>query len=325
MSIRKSQSVSHKVPAAKKRIIFIVGPTAAGKTEVAVKVAKEINAEIISCDSMQIYRGMDTLSCMPPTKLRKEVRHHLFGFLGPGKDYNVAKYRAQALRAIKEIEKRGKQPLFVGGTGHYMSVLIDGLFKAKAQNKDVRNKLYVLAERMGSSYMHRRLKQVDSLAAGRIHPHDTRRIIRALEVYQVSGRPISELQKERKGLSDKFDIKIFSLNMDRARLYKRIDLRVDKMFKQGLVAEVSRLLKTKLSKTASSAIGIPEVRGYLNGIYDLSRAKRLIQRNSRRFAKRQLTWFRKDKRIEWIIARPRDTARVLAKKIQGKLWECSRE
>ena len=303
----------------KQRIIFIVGPTAVGKTKIAACVAKKINAEIISCDSMQVYRGMDILSSMPTAALRKKVKHHLIGFLNPGQDYNVAKYRAQALKIIEKIRQKGKLPLFVGGTGHYMSILIDGLFKVKAQNRNTRNKLYKLASEKGTLYLHGRLKEIDPSAAQKIHPHDTRRIVRALEVYQATGRPISELQKDRKGLSQEYEIRVFCLNMGRAHLYGRIDQRVKQMFRQGLVSEVSRLIKKRLSKTASCAIGIPEIRGYLSGAYELDQARQLIQRNSRRFAKRQLTWFRKDKRIEWVEAGKREPSAAVAKRILSRL------
>jgi tRNA dimethylallyltransferase len=318
MSYRRAQKAFRK-SAKKNKVIFIVGPTAVGKSEIAVKIAKQINAEIISCDSMQVYKGMDILSSMPRASLRKSVRHHLIGFLNPAKDYNVAKYRTQALKMIKKISQKGKLALFVGGTGHYMSVLIDGLFKAGAQNKNIREKLYQLAGKKGSTYLHGRLKEVDPLAAGKIHPHDTKRIVRALEVYETMGRPISELQKERKGLEPNYDLRIFCLNMARAHLYERINRRVEKMFKQGLVSEVRRLIRTKLSKTASCAIGIPEIRSYLSGAHDLGQAKQLIQRNSRRLAKRQLTWFRKNKRIEWVGLWREESAAAAAKRISTKI------
>lgn len=315
----KAQTGKQKSTDAKNRIIFIVGPTAVGKSEVAGKVAKGINAEIVSCDSMQVYRGMDILSSMPSAKLRKKVKHHLIRFLNPDKNYNVARYRARALRIVKGIRQRNKIPLFVGGTGHYMSILIDGLFRTKPENKSVRKKLYDLAHERGSTCLHGRLKQVDPVAAGKIHPHDTKRIVRALEVYETMGRPISELQKERKGLARQNEIRIFCLSMDRPKLYEKINRRVESMFRQGLVSEVRKLLKKKLSKTASYAIGLPEIKGYLNGNYDLRQAKHLIQRNSRRLAKRQLTWFRKDKRIEWIFCGPNDTEEALAGRIQERL------
>jgi tRNA dimethylallyltransferase len=308
-----------KLPVKKDRIIFIVGPTAAGKTEIAVKIAKKINAEIISCDSMQVYRGMDILSSMPPASLRKKVKHHLIGFLNPSQDYNVAKYRAQALKIIKKIKQKGKLPLFVGGSGLYMSILIDGLFRVKAEDKNVRSKLYHLASKKGNPYLYGRLKEIDAAAAEKIHPHDTRRIVRALEVYQISGRSISELQKKRSGLQQEYDTMVFCLNMERPRLYERIDQRVEKMFRQGLVSEVRKLTKIRLSKTASCAIGVPEIKGYLNGAYDLFQARQLIQRNSRRLAKRQLTWFRKDKRIVWVEVGKRESGATVAKRIISKL------
>jgi len=281
-------------------IIFITGPTAIGKSETAVLLAKKIDAEIISCDSMQIYKGMDILVSKPGTELLKGVTHHLISMISPVKEYNVSAYRRQALKEIKRITGKNKVTLFVGGTGLYMSILVDGIFQIKSENKDIRNKLYQQAEKKGSIYLHKRLAKVDPQAAAKIHPNDTRRIVRALEVFLVTGKPISELQKTRKGLIDEYKVKIFCLDMPREQLYQRIDARVEKMFRQGLVDEVRRLLKRKLSRTARFAIGIRELEGFFNGAYDLAEAKRLIQRNSRQYAKRQLTWFRKDKRIEWI-------------------------
>lgn len=303
----------------KKEIIFIVGPTAAGKTETAVYLAKKLNAEIISCDSIQIYKDMDIISSMPPARLRKKAKHHLIDCVSPEREYNVVKYRGKAMAEINKIMKKGKIPLFVGGTGHYMSVLIDGIFKGASGNIKIRNRLYREAEISGSRSLHRKLQKIDTEAAGKIHPNDTKRIIRALEVFEATGRPISELQKERKGLCDRYDIKIFCLNMERAKLYKRIDARVDKMFKSGLIREVKRLLKYRLSKTASCAIGIRELKGFFDGSYDLEEAKRLVKRNTRQYAKRQLTWFRKDKRVRWIEICEKEKPADAAKRIWNEL------
>ncbi|MDD2679257.1 MAG: tRNA (adenosine(37)-N6)-dimethylallyltransferase MiaA [Candidatus Omnitrophica bacterium] len=299
------------------KVIFLAGPTATGKTRVAVALARKINAEIISCDSMQIYKGMDIITSKPPAFLRKKIKHHLIGMVRPEKEYNVSKYRQEALKKIKEILKEGKTPLFCGGTGLYISILIDGIFKAKAQNPGLRKKLYRQLAKYGRDYLYKKLKRLDRQAAGKIHPHDTRRIIRALEVFEATGKPISGLQKEREGLSKYYDVRIFCLNMERSALYKRIDARVDKMFKAGLLKEVKRLLKKKLSKTSRYAIGISEVSGYLAGRYDLAEARRLMKRNTRHYAKRQLTWFRKDKRVQWINIQAKDTPA----KIAGRLWK----
>jgi len=302
-----------------KKIIFITGPTAAGKTETAVYLAQKLNTEIISCDSMQVYKGMDIITSKPPALLRKNVGHHLIDIIPAAKEYNVSKYRREALRKIKEVVKRGRIPLLTGGTGLYMSILIDGIFKAKSQNQNIRNRLYKQAGELGSGYLYEELKKIDPGAALKIHPNDTRRVIRALEVFKSTGKPISYLQKQRKGLEPKYDVKVFCINMPREKLYKRIDARVEKMFADGLVSEVKKLLKSGLSKTASYAIGIRELKGYFDGLYDLEEAKRLMKRNTRLYAKRQLTWFRKDKRIHWINISDKEKPSSVAKRILKEL------
>ncbi|MFA5410919.1 MAG: tRNA (adenosine(37)-N6)-dimethylallyltransferase MiaA [Candidatus Omnitrophota bacterium] len=303
----------------KRTIIFLVGPTATGKSETAVYLAKKINAEIISCDSMQVYKGMDTITSQPAQSLRKKVRHHLIGVIAPTKDYNAARYRREALKKMKEIINRGKAPLFVGGTGLYASVLIDGIFQAEAADVNIRKRLYDEAGRAGSIYLYKRLQAVDPEAASKIHPHDTRRIIRALEVFLVAGRRISQLQKERKGLADEYRVRIFCLTMGRSRLYRRIEKRADKMFRRGIIREAKQLLKLDLSSTASCAIGIKELKGYFSGLYDLREARRLIKQKTRNYAKRQLTWFRKDKRIEWMELKAGETAAAVANRIFRKI------
>ena len=281
----------------------------------AVALVKKVNAEIISCDSMQIYRKLDILSSKPSVTLRKKVPHHLIDILPPTKEYNVSKYRKDSLKIIKSLIKKGKVPLFVGGTGLYVNALVDGIFNFKSEDETLRLRLYRIAKNKGSTYLHQRLKRVDPEAAEKIHPNDTKRIVRALEVFEVTGKPISHLQKQRHGLEQDYEVKIFCLNMARENLYKRINERVDKMFRQGLVNEVKGLLKLKLSKTASFAIGIRELRGYLEGLYGIDEARQLMQKNTRSYAKRQLTWFRKDKRIKWINIKNKDLPGVIAERI----------
>lgn len=300
-----------------KKIIFIVGPTAIGKTEAAFYLAKRIGAEIISCDSMQVYKGMDIITSKPRSNLLKKIRHHLISVVPLMTDYNVSSYRKDALKKVKEIITRGKIPLFVGGTGLYLSVLADGIFEEEVKDKDIREKLYKIVGKKGSVYLHNQLKKVDPEAALKIHPNDTKRIIRALGVFKSTGRTISSLQKNRHGLRDEYDLKIFCLNMPREKLYKRIDDRVERMFKDGLVSEVKGLLRKRLGKTASFAIGIREIKGYLKGDYGLEEAKDLIKLNTRRYAKRQLTWFRKDKKIIWVNLKENDTP----VKISRRLWK----
>ncbi|HTZ10768.1 MAG TPA: tRNA (adenosine(37)-N6)-dimethylallyltransferase MiaA [Candidatus Margulisiibacteriota bacterium] len=297
----------------KTEIIFLAGPTASGKSSAAVKLARKLNAEIISCDSMQVYKGMDIITS------KTKFKEHLTSIVSPEEEYDVARFRRDALKKMKDILRKGKAPLFVGGTGLYITILLDGIFKARAEDRAVRERLYSQAEAQGGTYLYQKLNKVDPQAALKIHPNDTRRIVRALEVFEATGKPISQLQKERKGLYGSHRVRIFCLDMPRDKLYQRIDRRVEKMFREGLIPEVKRLLKMRLSRTAQYAIGLKEIAGYLEGTYDLGAAKELMQRNTRNYAKRQLTWFRKDKRIEWIRLSVKDTPAATADKIYKQL------
>ncbi|MCM8800602.1 MAG: tRNA (adenosine(37)-N6)-dimethylallyltransferase MiaA [Candidatus Omnitrophica bacterium] len=303
----------------KPRIVFLVGPTAVGKSEVGVILAEKINAEIISCDSMQVYKEMDILTSKPNLALRRRVSHHLIDIVYPTKEYDVFQYRKMALKKIKEILKKNKTPLFVGGSGLYMSVVIDGIFQIKTKDSKVRAFLYQQAKDFGALYLYKRLKEIDPESASRIHPHDTKRIIRALEVFEITGKPISYLQKKRKGLDNKYEIKIFGLRMGKELLLKRIQKRVEQMFKLGLITEVKNLLKQPLSRTASCAIGLKEIKGYLEGLYDLEKTKELLTKNTYYYARKQMTWFRKDKRITWIDLKAKERPQEIAEKIWREL------
>jgi len=303
----------------KKKIVFLVGPTAIGKTAIAIHLANKINAEIISCDSMQVYNSMNIVTSQPDRPQRKKVKHHLLAVVSPAKEYNVARYRRDAISICDKLFLKGKNPLFVGGAGLYYSIIIDGIFPAVPEDKLIRARLYKQLILKGNKYLYNKLAKVDPVSAKKIHLNDSRRIIRALEVYMKTGQPVSVLQKNRVGLGKEYEIKIFALNADRQVLYHKIDQRVDKMFSAGLVDEVRKLLKLKLSKTACCAIGIRELERYFNGAHSLDKARSLIQRNSRRYAKRQLTWFRKDKRIQWINIKDKETPMEVAKRIWKKL------
>ncbi len=303
----------------KKKIIFLVGPTGIGKTDVAINLAQQLNAEIVSCDSMQVYRRMDIITSKVTLLQRRKVKHHLVSIVNPTSEYNVAKYRKQAIAICNKLFNKGKIPLFVGGTGLYYSIIVDGLFSAAPQDRKIRAKLYKLLIAKGSKFLHSRLAHIDHVSSMKIHANDAKRIIRALEVFELTGKPISDLQMQRVGLGPVYDVKVFGLNTEREALYLKIDQRVDKMFKLGLIQEVRKLLKRKLSKTASYAIGIRELQGYFNQEYSLNEAKRLIKRNSRHLAKRQLTWFKNDKRIQWININKTDTPKQIALKLWKKL------
>jgi tRNA dimethylallyltransferase len=303
-------------------IIFIVGPTAAGKTEVAAALSGKLSLAIVSCDSMQVYKEMNIISCKPSLELRRRVPHYLVDVVSAEVDYSVADYQREARLVIDRILNDGRRaPCIVGGSGLYMSVLLDGLFSEGPRDAKLREVLKSQAESFGNEYLYARLKKVDPQAAKKIHPNDLRRIIRALEVFELTCRPISRLQKERSGLWGHFKINIFCLNRPREELYARINGRVEKMFKAGLIEEVKKLLKLRLSKTAAAIIGIKEIKGYLDGDYDLVEARRLMQQNSRRYAKRQLTWFKKDKRLQWIEIKEGESPQAITNQIV-KLLNC---
>jgi len=281
-------------------LVLIVGPTAVGKSDISLLLAQQINAEIISCDAMQVYQEINIANDKPSVKSRDLILHHLVSIVSVTQDFNVARYRQLALAAIKEVQARGKTSLIVGGTGMYMSVLLDGIFEGITVEEDLRENLSQELQDKGSIFLHGRLKELDPQAAVKIHPNDPQRIIRALEVVISTGQPLSQLQQKREGLWGTTPIKIIALNRPREELYQRVETRIDEMFTKGLLEEIKSVTKLPLSVTAEKIIGIPEVRGYLKGEYDLERTKYLMKLNTRHYVKRQLTWFRRDKRITWM-------------------------
>ncbi len=302
-----------------KKIIFIVGPTAVGKSEVAACVAKKKSAEIVSCDSMQVYKEIQIANNKASLKIRQNIPHHLIDVVSVAERFDVASFNQLASQAIQEIHDRRHWPLIVGGTGLYMQVLLDGIFEAKEIDLDLREELLQQAQDKGPEVLYNQLKLKDPRAAQKLHPHDLKRVVRALEVFLTEQQPISQLQKKRQGLWGQYDIQIFGLNCDRKKLYQKINERVERMFEEGLVDEIQSLQDLPLSQTASMIIGVKEVRGFLDGIYELEEAKELMKRNTRRLAKRQLTWFRKEKRIRWIdideTQSPEKTAEVILKEV----------
>lgn len=300
-------------------LIFIVGPTAVGKSETSLCLATRLKAEIVCCDSMQVYREIAIASDKPSARARAHLPHHLVDIISVTEDFNVARYRELAVAAIRDVRARGKTPLLVGGSGMYMSVLLDGIFEGIAAEEDLREELAQELKAQGQGFLHERLKALDPQAAAKIHPNDPQRIIRALEVVISTGQPISSLQPKREGLWGKMPIKIFALNRLREELYKRVEARVEEMFAKGLVEEIRRVSSLPLSVTARKIIGIPEIMGYLKGEYDLDQAKYLMKLNTRHYVKRQLTWFRRDKRLTWIDIAPDQSAAQVADIISGAL------
>lgn len=298
-----------------KKIIFIVGPTAVGKSEVGLCLCEHIQGEVISCDSMQVYKEINIASNKPSKVILEKTSHHLIDILSVDEEFDVVKYNDLALTAIKEIHNRGHVPVIVGGSGMYMQVLLDGIFKGGIKSKTLRKDLKEQARQYGNQFLYDKLKEEDPKASEKIHPNDIRRVIRALEVCLTEKIPISELQKQREGIWGKYDVALFALNREREELYGKINRRVEVMVQEGLVEEIKRLKSTNWSLTAKKIIGVSEIQGFLNDEYDLDQAKELMKLNTRRLAKRQLTWFRKDERIEWIVVKSTDTPKSVVETI----------
>lgn len=288
----------------KKKIICIVGPTASGKTAVGVALARRIKGEIVSCDSMQVYTGVNIVVNKPSGQELAAVDHHLIGVIPLTQSFDVVQFERMARRCIDDIFSREHVPVITGGTGLYMKVLLDGIFASGRNNPEIRRVLLDELKREGSPALHKELARVDDEASQKIHPNDSRRVIRALEVYRATGKPISRLQKETQGLWNCCDVSIFGLKMERESLYNRINARVDQMFDAGLPDEIRALKNTVLSSTAKAVIGIAEAGKYLSGEWTLDQAKEEMKKNTRRLAKRQMTWFRAEKRLRWIDIDP---------------------
>lgn len=282
-------------------LLVIVGPTAVGKTRTAIEVALRLNGEVISADSRQVYRYMDIGTAKPTISERKGVPHHLLDIVDPDEEFSVADFQRLARQTILQVWKRGKLPILIGGTGLYVKAVVDNYnFSSMAGDWEFRRRLRRLAEAVGGEVLLEKLRQVDPVTAERLHPNDWRRIIRALEVYHFTGRALSTWEREQPRESP-YNLCIVGLMMERAALYKTINRRVEKMIADGLIEEVRYLLRRGYSPdlNAMQGLGYKELILYIRGEMNLEEAVALLKRNTRRFAKRQLTWFRRDRRISW--------------------------
>ena len=288
--------------AMKSPLICIVGPTAVGKTEIAIQLAQHLDAEIVSLDSRQIYRGMDIGTAKPTPNQRSAVPHHLIDCVEVDQPFSVADYQRLADTAIEEIHGRGKRTMVVGGAGLYFRGLIDGLFDGPGADAEIRAKFQREADEHGNVALHERLRQCDPETADRVHPNNRVKVIRALEVYKLTGKPISALQQQWQRNKPRYPFRAFGLNMPREALYHRIEDRVDQMVEAGLIEEVQGLLNQGYPRNcvAMQSFGYKELIDYLDGKRTLDEAIALLKQNTRRFAKRQLTWFCNDPRIEWL-------------------------
>lgn len=296
--MKRVEKMNEKIP-----ILILVGPTAVGKTSTSIAVAESLNGEIVSSDSMQIYKYMDIGTAKVTEDEKKGIKHYLVDEIYPDEQFSVSDFQAKANQYIKDIYERGKLPIVVGGTGLYVNSLVYNLDFTKAvSNEEFREKCEDDIKKFGNEYLYDKLKKIDPESLDRIHLNDTKRIIRALEIYHETGKPMSTYYKNFRKPNPLYKIAMIGLNRDRKGLYNRIDMRVDIMLEEGLVDEVKSLLKKGYNEnlTSMQGLGYKEIIKYLNTEYTYEEAIRILKRDSRRFAKRQLTWFRRDSRIKWI-------------------------
>ncbi|MCE1164570.1 MAG: tRNA (adenosine(37)-N6)-dimethylallyltransferase MiaA [Bacteroidetes bacterium] len=291
----------NKVKKKSNDVLAIVGPTASGKTSLSIALSKIIDAEIISCDSRQVYKYIPIATCAPTQEELKEAKHHFVNELKPEEEFNAGEFSKRARIKIKEIQKRGKRVIIVGGSGLYLKALIDGFFEIEIKDNTIRDRLNEALEKKGPDSLYKELKKADPESAARMDPSKSRRVIRALEVFYGTGRKISELQNEN--VKPDFECLQTGILYDRETLYKRINERVNNMIKAGLIDEVRALQKKGYSYRTNNSlntVGVKEAFRYLEEELTLPEMTELIKQNTRRYAKRQITWFNKDKRINWM-------------------------
>ena len=287
----------------KRPLIILTGPTAVGKTDTSIALAKAVNGEIISADSIQIYRYMDIGSAKITREEMQDVPHYLVDELYPDEEFNVVVFQKLALQAMEQIYERGHIPIITGGTGFYIQALLYGIdFDETETDHDYRRELEAFADEHGAQALHDRLRTVDEAAAEAIHPNNVKRVIRALEYHKQTGGKISLHNEEQRKKESPYRFAYFVLNRERSKLYDRIDRRVDIMFEQGLVDEVRKLLDMGYGRSLVSmqGLGYKEVAAYLEGELTLEEAAEIIKRDTRHFAKRQITWFKRENDVDWI-------------------------
>ena len=294
--------MSDEVKTEKTPLLIVAGPTATGKSDSAVELALRMNGEVISADSMQVYRGMDIGSAKVTVEEMRGVPHHLIDCADPSENWNVVRFQKEARRAVQDISSRGRLPILCGGTGFYIQALLYDIdFTQMDENTPLRDRLSALAAEKGPEAVHALLLEKDPASAAAIHPNNLKRVIRAIEFMEESGGSIAAHNLQQRERESAYRSVFFVLTMDRARLYERIDRRVDIMMERGLVDEVAglRAMGIQRDSTSMQGIGYKQVYGYLDGEYDLEEAVRLIKRDTRHFAKRQLTWFKREKDVIW--------------------------
>ena len=302
-------------------VVVIVGPTAVGKSRVAVEVAKAFETEVLTADSRQVYRGMDVGTDKPAPEERQAVRHRLIDLVNPDEPFNAGLYRHQAIGEIERLYRDRRLPLVVGGTGLYVRTLLKGLCGAPPADPTVRAVLRREAKEQGHDRLYARLVEVDPATAARLHPRDESKVIRALEVYQLSGRRMSEFQQEHGFAEQPYSALIIGLNRDRGALYRRIEERIDWQLAHGLIEETQQLLVQGYQRTSAAmkGLGYRQVAEHLAGEYDVAEMVRRFKRDTRHFSKRQMTWFRKEPGIQWLMIEESESVQHTAALVIGQV------
>jgi tRNA dimethylallyltransferase len=304
-----------------RELIVVCGPTASGKTAAAVELCLGLGGEVVSADSMQVYRGMDIGTAKPTPEEMRGVPHHLLGFLEPGAACSAAAYREAAISIIEDIFARGKVPVVCGGTGLYIDALTQPLGFSAQGDESVRKPLEeITAQEGGKERLHNMLRQVDPESAARLHVNDVRRVVRALEIYQLTGKTLSQQRASDREKEGAYRGRLFGLDWPREELYRRIDQRVDQMMAEGLADEVRALLQQEglsARSTAMQGIGYKEIARALSGECSMEEAVASVKQATRNYAKRQLTWFKRDERVQWIQAAGR-SARDISREILAR-------
>ncbi|HAJ33541.1 MAG TPA: tRNA (adenosine(37)-N6)-dimethylallyltransferase MiaA, partial [Candidatus Atribacteria bacterium] len=302
-------------------LLILLGPTGVGKTDISIKLAQKMpDIEIISADSMQIYKYMDIGTAKPNKSILKAIKHHMIDIVDPSENFDVIQYSKLATKIILDVFKNGKIPILAGGSGLYISSIINPLFTGPAKNIEYREILEEEAKIHGKKYLYDKLSKIDPISALKIKPNDLRRIVRALEVYKSTGKTISYLQKKSSDSSAKYNYQVIGFKRDRENLYQRINMRVDKMIKDGFIEEVKTLREMGYNEDLNSmqGLGYKQINKHLNGVYTKEEAINLIKIETRHYAKRQMTWFNnKIENIQWI-----DLDGVNENEVISKIWSC---
>lgn len=300
-----------------KPLIVLVGPTAIGKSRIAVHVAKALHTEIVTADSTQVYRGMNIGTDTPSDAERHQVPHRLINLVEPDEPFNAGAFRRHAVREITRLYEQGRLPFVVGGSGLYVRALLRGLWDGPPVDRALRRALEQESRVRGGESMYQELSRIDPETARRLHPRDSVKVLRALEVYRQTGVPLSQAHGEHRGQPTPFRALVLGLTMERARLYQRIDHRVDVELAKGLVAETQALLAKGYSRDLVSmkSLGYRQIAGYLQGEYSFDEAVRQLKRDTRHFAKRQMTWFRKEPGLQWVEVQPEESTQSVARRL----------